>query len=137
MATKLPKIYSPSTDEKFMNAKQKEFFRIKLNDWKSEIHKESRETVENLQDSNSPADISDRATQESEKALELRTRDRQRKLIGKIDEAISRIDNGTYGYCEVTGEPIGLARLEARPVTTLSIEAQELHERSEKLHSND
>jgi DnaK suppressor protein len=137
MATKLPKNYSPSTDEKFMNAKQKEFFRIKLNDWKSEIHKESRETVENLQDSNSPADISDRATQESEKALELRTRDRQRKLIGKIDEAISRIDNGTYGYCEVTGEPIGLARLEARPVTTLSIEAQELHERSEKLHSND
>ena len=137
MATKLPKNYSPSTDEKFMNAKQKEFFRIKLNDWNSEIHKESRETVENLQDSNSPADISDRATQESEKALELRTRDRQRKLIGKIDEAISRIDNGTYGYCEVTGEPIGLARLEARPVTTLSIEAQELHERSEKLHSND
>jgi DnaK suppressor protein len=137
MATKLPKNYSPSIDEKFMNAKQKEFFRIKLNDWKSEIHKESRETVENLQDSNSPADISDRATQESEKALELRTRDRQRKLIGKIDEAISRIDNGTYGYCEVTGEPIGLARLEARPVTTLSIEAQELHERSEKLHSND
>jgi DnaK suppressor protein len=120
-----------------MNAKQKEFFRVKLNDWKAEIHKESRETVENLQDSNSPADISDRATQESEKALELRTRDRQRKLIGKIDEAISRIDNGTYGYCEVTGEPIGLARLEARPVTTLSIEAQELHERSEKLHSND
>ncbi|MBL6862169.1 RNA polymerase-binding protein DksA [Pelagibacterales bacterium] len=137
MATKLPKNYSPSTDEKFMNAKQKEFFRVKLNDWKAEIHKESRETVENLQDSNSPADISDRATQESEKALELRTRDRQRKLIGKIDEAISRIDNGTYGYCEVTGEPIGLARLEARPVTTLSIEAQELHERSEKLHSND
>ena len=137
MATKLPKNYSPSTDEKFMNAKQKEFFRTKLNAWKSEIHKESRETVENLQDSTTPADISDRATQESEKALELRTRDRQRKLIGKIDEAIKRIDNGTYGFCEVTGEPIGLARLEARPVTTLSIEAQELHERSEKLHSSD
>ena len=137
MATKLPKNYRPSQDEKFMNAKQREFFRVKLNDWKSEIYKESRETVENLQDSNSPADISDRATQESEKALELRTRDRQRKLIGKIDEAISRIDNGTYGYCEVTGEPIGLARLEARPVTTLSIEAQEMHERSEKLHSDD
>ena len=137
MATKLPKNYRPSSDEKFMNAKQREFFRLKLNDWKSEIYKESRETVENLQDSNSPADISDRATQESEKALELRTRDRQRKLIGKIDAAISRIDNGTYGYCEVTGEPIGLARLEARPVTTLSIEAQEMHERSEKLHSND
>ena len=137
MATKLPKNYKPTKDEKFMNAKQKEFFRSKLNDWKSGIYKESRETVENLQDSNSPADISDRATQESEKALELRTRDRQRKLIGKIDEAISRIDNGTYGYCEVTGEPIGLARLEARPVTTLSIEAQEMHERSEKLHSDD
>ena len=137
MATKLPKNYRPTSDEKFMNAKQREFFRVKLNDWKSEIYKESRETVENLQDSNSPADISDRATQESEKALELRTRDRQRKLIGKIDAAISRIDNGTYGYCEVTGEPIGLARLEARPVTTLSIEAQEMHERSEKLHSND
>ena len=137
MATKLPKNYRPSQDEKFMNAKQREFFRVKLNDWKSEIYKESRETVENLQDSNSPADISDRATQESEKALELRTRDRQRKLIGKIDAAIARIDNGTYGYCEVTGEPIGLARLEARPVTTLSIEAQEMHERSEKLHSDD
>ena len=137
MATKLPKNYRPSQDEKFMNAKQREFFRVKLNDWKSEIYKESRETVENLQDSNSPADISDRATQESEKALELRTRDRQRKLIGKIDAAISRIENGTYGYCEVTGEPIGLARLEARPVTTLSIEAQEMHERSEKLHSDD
>ena len=137
MATKLPKNYRPSQDEKFMNAKQREFFRVKLNDWKSEIYKESRETVENLQDSNSSADISDRATQESEKALELRTRDRQRKLIGKIDAAISRIDNGTYGYCEVTGEPIGLARLEARPVTTLSIEAQEMHERSEKLHSDD
>jgi DnaK suppressor protein len=137
MATKLPKNYRPSQDEKFMNAKQREFFRVKLNDWKSEIYKESRETVENLQDSNSPADISDRATQESEKALELRTRDRQRKLIGKIDAAILRIDNGTYGYCEVTGEPIGLARLEARPVTTLSIEAQEMHERSEKLHSDD
>lgn len=137
MATKLPKNYRPSQDEKFMNAKQREFFRVKLNDWKSEIYKESRETVENLQDSNSLADISDRATQESEKALELRTRDRQRKLIGKIDAAILRIDNGTYGYCEVTGEPIGLARLEARPVTTLSIEAQEMHERSEKLHSDD
>ena len=131
MATKLPKNYRPSQDEKFMNAKQREFFRVKLNDWKSEIYKESRETVENLQDSNSPADISDRATQESEKALELRTRDRQRKLIGKIDAAISRIDNGTYGYCEFTVDPIGLARLEARPVTTLSIEAQEMHERSE------
>ena len=137
MATKISKNYRPSVDEKFMNAKQKEFFKIKLIDWKTEIHKESRETVENLQDSSSPADVSDRATQESEKSLELRTRDRQRKLISKIDAAIVRIEDGTYGYCEVTGEPIGLARLEARPVTTLSIEAQEQHERSEKLHSND
>jgi|TARA_B110000977_G_C11034119_1_gene476383 DnaK suppressor protein len=137
MATKISKNYRPSVDEKFMNAKQKEFFKIKLIDWKTEIHKESRETVENLQDSSSPADVSDRATQESEKSLELRTRDRQRKLINKIDAAIVRIEDGTYGYCEVTGEPIGLARLEARPVTTLSIEAQEQHERSEKLHSND
>ena len=132
MATKLPKNYRPSQDEKFMNAKQREFFRVKLNDWKSEIYKESRETVEDLQDSNSPADISDRATQESEKALELRTRDRQRKLIGKIDAAISRIDNGTYGYCEETNEPISIERLKARPIATLSLEAQEKHEKNEK-----
>ena len=120
-----------------MNAKQKEFFRQKLEYWKQEIFKESKETVENLQDSIAPADISDRATQESEKSLELRTRDRQRKLIAKIDAALHRIQNGTYGYCEVTGEPINIARLDARPVTTLSIEAQEMHERDEKLHSDD
>ena len=120
-----------------MNAKQKEYFRTKLKDWKNDIYKESRETVENLQDSIAPADMSDRATQESEKTLELKSRDRQRKLVAKIDEALARIENGSYGYCEVTGEPINIERLEARPVTTLSIEAQEMHERNEKLHSDD
>ena len=137
MVTKLPKNYKPLKSEKFMNVKQKEYFRLKLENWKKDIFKESKETVENLQDSIAPADISDRATQESEKTLELRTRDRQRKLISKIDEALNRIENGTYGYCEVTGEPINIARLDARPVTTLSIEAQEMHERNEKLHSDD
>ena len=137
MVTKLPKNYKPLKSEKFMNEKQKEYFRLKLENWKKDIFKESKETVENLQDSIAPADISDRATQESEKTLELRTRDRQRKLISKIDEALNRIENGTYGYCEVTGEPINIARLDARPVTTLSIEAQEMHERNEKLHSDD
>ena len=105
--------------------------------WKNDIHQESRETVENLQDSIAPADISDRATQESEKTLELKSRDRHRKLISKIDAALNRIENGSYGYCEVTGEPINIERLDARPVTTLSIEAQEMHERNEKLHSDD
>ena len=137
MVTKLPKNYKPLKSEKFMNVKQKEYFRLKLENWKKDIFKESKETVENLQDSIAPADISDRATQESEKTLELRTRDRQRKVISKIDEALNRIENGTYGYCEVTGEPINIARLDARPVTTLSIEAQEMHERNEKLHSDD
>ena len=137
MSTKLPKNYKPLKSEKFMNSKQKEYFKLKLENWKQDIHKESRETVENLQDSIAPADISDRATQESEKTLELRTRDRQRKLVAKIDAALNRIGNGTYGYCEVTGEPISIARLDARAVTTLSIEAQEMHERQEKLHSDD
>ena len=137
MATKLPKNYKPTRSEKFMNVKQKEYFKSKLKNWKDEIHKESRETVENLQDSISSADVSDRATQESEKTLELRTRDRQRKLISKIESALDRIENGSYGYCEVTGEPINIERLDARPATTLSIEAQKLHERNEKLHSDD
>ena len=134
---KLPKTYKPTKSEKFMNTKQKEYFRTKLKNWKDEIHRESRETVENLQDSIAPADMSDRATQESEKSLELKSRDRQRKLIAKIDAALARIENGSYGYCEVTGEPINIERLDARPVTTLSIEAQEMHERDEKLHSDD
>jgi DnaK suppressor protein len=137
MVTKLPKNYKPLKSEKFMNAKQKEYFRLKLQNWKMDIHKESSETLENLQDSTAPADVSDRATQESEKTLELRTRDRQRKLVAKIDAALQRIETGTYGYCEITGEPINIARLDARPVTTLSIEAQEMHERNEKLHSDD
>ena len=137
MVTKLPKNYKPLKSEKFMNAKQKEYFRLKLQNWKLDIHKESSETLENLQESTAPADVSDRATQESEKTLELRTRDRQRKLVAKIDAALHRIETGTYGYCEITGEPINIARLDARPVTTLSIEAQEMHERNEKLHSND
>ena len=137
MATKLPKNYKPSKSEKFMNFKQKEYFRLKLKNWKNDIYQESRETVENLQDSITPADISDRATQESEKTLELKSRDRHRKLISKIDAALNRIENGSYGYCEVTGEPINIERLDARPVTTLSIEAQEMHERNEKLHSDD
>ena len=137
MVTKLPKNYKPLKSEKFMNAKQKEYFRVKLQNWKMDIHKESSETLENLQDSTAPADVSDRATQESEKTLELRTRDRQRKLVAKIDAALQRIETGTYGYCEITGEPINIARLDARPVTTLSIEAQEMHERNEKLHSDD
>ena len=134
---KLPKTYKPTKSEKFMNAKQKEYFRTKLKNWKDEIYRECRETVENLQDSIAPADMSDRATQESEKSLELKSRDRQRKLIAKIDAALARIDNGSYGYCEVTGDPINIERLDARPVTTLSIEAQEMHERDEKLHSDD
>ena len=137
MATKLPKNYKPSKSEKFMNSKQKEYFRLKLKNWKNDIYQESRETVENLQDSITPADISDRATQESEKTLELKSRDRHRKLISKIDAALNRIENGSYGYCEVTGEPNNIERLDARPVTTLSIEAQEMHERNEKLHSDD
>ena len=137
MATKLPKTYKPLKSEKFMNAKQKQYFKQTLENCNQETFKEGKETVENLQDSIAPADISDRATLESEKTLELRTRDRQRKLIAKIDAALHRIENGTYGYCEVTGEPINIARLDARPVTTLSIEAQEMHERDEKLHSDD
>ena len=134
---KISKTYKPTKSEKFMNAKQKEYFKLKLKNWKDEIYRESRETVENLQDSISPADMSDRASQESEKSLELKSRDRQRKLIAKIDAALARIDNGSYGYCEVTGEPINIERWDARPVTTLSIEAQEMHERDEKLQSDE
>ena len=137
MPTKLPKNYKPLKSEKFMNAKQKEYFRLKLENWKNDIFKESKETVENLQDSIAPADISDRATQESEKTLELRTRDRQRKLISKIDSAIKKIHEGTYGFCEETAEPIGLKRLMARPIATLSIAAQEKHEKNEKVYADD
>ena len=131
MATRLPKNYSPSEREPFMNAKQKEFFRRKLNDWRDEIISETKETLNNLQyESSNFADLADRASSETDRSLELRSRDRQRKLITKIDEALSRIDDGSYGYCEETGEEISLKRLVARPIATLSIDAQESHELS-------
>ncbi len=130
--------YRPSEDEPFMNDRQKEYFRKKLLGWKDDILKESKGTLDNLQedDKNLP-DIADRASSETEKALELRTRDRQRKLISKIDAALRRIETGEYGYCEETGEPISLRRLDARPIATMSLEAQERHERSERVHRDD
>lgn len=138
MATRLPKNYMPSDDEPFMNAKQREYFRRKLVAWKEDIIRETRETVSTLQEEsvNHP-DITDRASSESEKALELRTRDRQRKLISKIDAALSRLKDQTYGYCEETGEPISLKRLDARPIATLSLEAQERHEKRERVFRDD
>lgn len=121
-----------------MNPRQREYFRQKLGRWKEEILRESRETLENLQEENqNHPDMADRASSESDRALELRTRDRQRKLISKIDAALKRIDDGTYGYCEETGEPISLRRLEARPIATLSVEAQERHERRERVYRDD
>lgn len=130
--------YRPSEDEPFMNPRQKEYFRNKLELWRDEILRESRETLENLQEeSQNHPDMADRASSESDRALELRTRDRQRKLIAKIDSALKRIEDGTYGYCEDTGEPIGIARLDARPIATLSLEAQEMHERREKVYRDD
>jgi DnaK suppressor protein len=121
-----------------MNERQQEYFRQKLLDWKEEILRESRETLEHLQDENHVLpDIVDRASSETDRSLELRTRDRQRKLISKIDAALQRIDEGSYGYCEETGEPISLRRLDARPIATLSIEAQERHERREKVYRDD
>ena len=132
--TKISKNYKPTQKEKFMNAKMKEYFRLKLTDWKHELLKESSQTLSNLQKEENSAkpDITDRATEEIERSFELRTRDRERKLINKIESAIRRIKDGSYGYCEETGEPIGIKRLEARPVATLSLEAQELHEKQEK-----
>ncbi len=130
--------YRPSEDEPFMNPRMREYFRNKLLAWKDEILRESRGTLENLQEeSQNHPDMADRASSESDRALELRTRDRQRKLIGKIDSAMKRIDDGTYGYCEETGDPIGVARLDARPTATLSLEAQELHERREKVYRDE
>ncbi|WP_035098887.1 RNA polymerase-binding protein DksA [Devosia sp. LC5] len=130
--------YRPSDDEPFMNPRQREYFRAKLNTWKDEILRESRETLANLQEeSQNHPDMADRASSESDRSLELRTRDRQRKLISKIDAALKRIDDGTYGYCEETGDPIGLARLDARPTATLSLEAQEMHERREKVYRDE
>ena len=130
--------YRPSEDEPFMNPRQREYFKAKLERWKEDILRESRETLENLQEeSQNHPDMADRASSESDRALELRTRDRQRKLISKIDAALKRIDDGTYGYCEETGEPIGIARLDARPIATLSLEAQEMHERREKVYRDE
>ena len=130
---KLPKNYKPTQKEKFMNAKMKEYFRQKLENWKSELLKESSQTLNNLQTENeAKPDMTDRASEEIDRTFELRTRDRERKLINKIDAALRRIGDGSYGYCEETGEPIGLKRLEARPVATLSLEAQEMHEKAEK-----
>lgn len=130
--------YRPTDDEPFMNERQLEYFKNKLMIWKDEILRESRETIGNLQaETENHPDLVDRASSEADRALELRTRDRQRKLISKIDEAIRRIEDGSYGYCEETGEPIGLARLEARPTATMSVEAQERHERRERVHRDD
>jgi DnaK suppressor protein len=130
--------YRPSEDEPFMNDRQLEYFRNKLLDWKEDILRESRETVTHLQsETENHPDLADRASSETDRALELRTRDRQRKLISKIDEAVRRIDERVYGYCEETGEPISLARLEARPIATLGVEAQERHERRERVHRDD
>jgi len=130
---KISKTYRPTQKEKFMNAKMKEYFKQKLLSWKNELLKESNQTLSNLQtDNEAKPDITDRASEEIDRAFELRTRDRERKLINKIDAALKRILDGSYGYCEETGEPIGLKRLEARPVATLSLEAQEIHEKAEK-----
>ena len=138
MATRLPKDYSPSEKEPFMNAKQKEFFRRKLLTWRSDIIQETKETLNNLQkEVVNFSDLADRASSETDRSLELRARDRQRKLISKIAEALSRIDDGSYGYCEETGESIGLKRLIARPIATLSIDSQERHERKEKVYRED
>ena len=134
----LPDDYRPAEDEPFMNDRQLEYFRRKLLIWKQELLDQSAETIDSLQDSgrNVP-DIADRASEETDRALELRTRDRQRKLVGKIDAALRRIENGEFGYCEVTGEPIGLGRLSARPIATMTVEAQEAHERREKISRDD
>ena len=131
--TKLPKNYKPTQKEKFMNAKMKEYFRQKLVSWKKDLLKESSQTLNNLQlENEAKSDITDRASEEIDRSFELRTRDRERKLINKIDAALQRIEDGSYGYCDETGDPISIKRLEARPVATLSLEAQEMHEKAEK-----
>jgi DnaK suppressor protein len=132
------KIYRPTEKEPFMNERQKEYFRQKLAIWREDILKEAKDTLQHLQDENvNHPDLADRASSETDRAIELRARDRQRKLISKIDAALHRIDDGTYGYCEETGEPIGIKRLEARPIATLSVEAQERHERRERIYRDD
>ncbi|MFA6267532.1 MAG: RNA polymerase-binding protein DksA [Pseudolabrys sp.] len=132
------KPYRPSDKEPFMNERQREYFRAKLLQWREDILKEAKETLQHLQEENqNHPDLADRASSETDRSIELRARDRQRKLISKIDEALTRIEDGTYGYCEETGEPISLRRLEARPIATLSVEAQERHERREKVYRDD
>lgn len=138
MLITLPPDYRPSDNEEFMNARQLEYFRRKLLRWRQDLLREAGDTLASLSAGGiTEADLTDRASVETDRALELRTRDRARKLISKIDQALERIENGTYGYCEETGEPIGLKRLEARPIATLSIEAQERHERMERVHRDD
>lgn len=138
MSDVLDASYKPSDDEPFMNERQVAYFRQKLQNWKEDILKESKETLSHLQDENHVLpDIADRASSETDRSLELRTRDRQRKLISKIEAALKRIDDGSYGYCEETGDPISLKRLDARPIATLSIEAQERHERRERVYRDD
>ena len=130
--------YRPADDEPFMNERQREYFRHKLKKWKLELIQESQGTLATLQSENeNHPDLADRASSETDRAIELRARDRQRKLIAKIESALSRIEDGSYGYCEETGEPIALKRLEARPIATLSLEAQERHERNERVHRDD
>ena len=130
--------YRPSDSEPFMNERQRDYFRRKLVMWKEDIIRESRETLTVLQnESENHPDFADRASSETDRAIELRARDRQRKLISKIDQAMARVDDGTYGYCEETGDPIALKRLDARPIATLSVEAQERHERREKVYRDD
>src|SRR5499433_1467673 len=132
------RIYRPTDKEPFMNVRQREYFRERLLSWREDILREAKETLQHLQDENqNHPDLADRASSETDRAIELRARDRQRKLIAKIEAALSRIDEGTYGYCEETGEPISLRRLEARPIATLSIEAQERHERRERVYRDD
>ncbi len=130
--------YRPTDDEPFMSERQLAYFKTKLQNWKEDILRESRETLSHLQaETENHPDLADRASSETDRALELRTRDRQRKLISKIEAALRRIEDGEYGYCEETGEPISLARLDARPIATLSLEAQERHERRERVHRDD
>ena len=138
MTTKLPANYKPNKDEPFMNAKQREYFRQKLNSWREDLLQESSATLQYLQEEsvNAP-DIADRASMEAERSVELRTRDRARKLVSKIDDALGRIADGSYGYCVETEEPIAIQRLEARPIATLSLEAQERHERMERTYRDD
>jgi DnaK suppressor protein len=132
------KAYRPSEKEPFMNERQRDYFRTRLLTWREDILKEAKETILHLQEENqNHPDLADRASSETDRAIELRARDRQRKLIAKIDEALARIDEGTYGYCEETGEPISIRRLEARPIATLSVEAQERHERRERIYRDD